>query len=133
MKKVKRWRYYCDFCKKAGGQPHAMREHEKHCTMNPERDCRMCDSFGGGGASLPELIAFVKEKAETVHWSGEDQDFKLLDNDDLAKLRDMAEGCPACMLAALRLTRTHAELDFKKESKAIWDMVNEQHAMAGGW
>jgi len=32
--------YYCDYCKK-----HSLRNitlHEKHCTLNPHRDCRMC-------------------------------------------------------------------------------------------
>ena len=38
LKKV----YYCDFCKKKGMSASAMSVHEKHCTLNPNRQCRLC-------------------------------------------------------------------------------------------
>ncbi len=36
--------YYCDFCKKHSLASWAMKEHEKHCTLNPDRICRVCDN-----------------------------------------------------------------------------------------
>ena len=38
LKKV----YYCDFCKKKGMSASAMSKHEKHCTLNPTRECGLC-------------------------------------------------------------------------------------------
>ena len=35
--------YYCEFCNK-----HSLRtlvEHEKHCTANPSRVCKLCEIF----------------------------------------------------------------------------------------
>ena len=38
LKKV----YYCDFCKKKGMSAASMSKHEKHCTLNPSRQCGLC-------------------------------------------------------------------------------------------
>lgn len=38
LKKV----YYCDFCKKKGMSAASMSKHEKHCTLNSNRQCRLC-------------------------------------------------------------------------------------------
>ena len=35
--------YWCGFCKtKRGLSKYAMEKHEKHCTANPGRECRLC-------------------------------------------------------------------------------------------
>lgn len=46
MRKVKKWRYYCDFCKKSGCSGHHIVKHETHCCRNPNRVCRMCVAAG---------------------------------------------------------------------------------------
>ena len=38
--------YYCDFCKKRLMRIDAIINHEKHCTANLSRICRMCDGIG---------------------------------------------------------------------------------------
>lgn len=42
MKIKTRTVYYCDFCKKKSFRKSSMEKHEKHCTMNPKRECRLC-------------------------------------------------------------------------------------------
>ena len=42
MKVIKKNVYYCDFCKKKGLR--SLKIHEKHCTGNPDRECRLCDN-----------------------------------------------------------------------------------------
>ena len=59
MYKKKKWRYYCDFCKKAGGSAGAMAKHEKHCTNNPNRYCRLCDKFGESQQPMSELLSVL--------------------------------------------------------------------------
>lgn len=39
MKVLLRKRYYCDYCKRAGGSRVHMEKHEKGCTNNPKREC----------------------------------------------------------------------------------------------
>lgn len=82
MRSVLRMRHYCDFCKKSSGQKPSMAKHEKSCTANPERVCRMC-SFAGH-AQQPMTVL----QAEYV------KGFKALEA--------ACEGCPACLLATMR-------------------------------
>lgn len=117
MKKQLRWRYYCDHCRKAGGQAKAMEKHEAVCTMNPARVCGMCKFADLEQVPLADLQAA---------W------LRLT----FAEVSEMASGCPACLLALLRqdkepppdfddqaaysdYERRHAgEFDFKQASKA---------------
>src|SRR3990167_2617624 len=102
MKKVKRWRYYCDFCKKSGCSGFFMNRHEIHCTMNPNRICRMC--------------AYGKLKQNTV---SENIEKVKLGFDVLSKY---VNGCPCCILSALRQSKSdmfsfNSRFAFKDECK----------------
>lgn len=114
MRQAKRWRYYCDHCKKAGGLRHGMEIHEKHCTMNPSRECRMCHKAIDARAvtaDMPELN-ILKSDPEQV----------------LAKLRAICHNCPACILAVIRQSKSTVlayEFRFKEEAKARWERINE--------
>ena len=80
--------YYCEFCNKHGLSRYAIVQHESFCTMNPQRLCRWrtpSDHITAGA----ELALAMKERAP-------------LKKDDIDWLHDEVEGCPACMLAALR-------------------------------
>jgi len=77
-------RYYCDHCKKAGGSRFHMESHEKHCTKNPDRSCRMCDQLG-------ECVTPVPVMHDAMRANG------------MAGLREASNRCPACMLTAVRL------------------------------
>ena len=131
MRQAKRWRYYCDHCKKSGGHAGHMRKHEKHCTMNPDRSCRMCDVAGTGGLSVSEMVSklteFLKKHTPSL------QEALNTNPEILTEVRDIAEGCPACMMAIIRqLPQEQWELgieafDYKKERDEFWERENELH------
>lgn len=130
MKVVLRKRYYCDHCKKAGGSPFWMKRHEDGCTLNPKRICGMCklnEEFGKQRpielliSALNEDIANHEEKAST----------KTLDEQcgapEPIKLCEVAHGCPACMLAAIRQTQPtpYVKFDWKHEQSLFLKRVYE--------
>ena len=89
MRRKPSYRYYCDYCKKSGGSGSAMAIHEKHCTMNPNRVCRFCATGADWGMEqhpIGDLIAALG--------CGDEAGMKAL--------RELAQGCPACILAAIR-------------------------------
>jgi hypothetical protein len=107
MRSALRWRYYCDFCKKAGGLAYHIQRHETYCTLNPDRKCRMCDGMGGDVADNRAALA-----------SG-----------GLNAVRESAENCPACILAAIRQTPglsvgEFEDFDFGSEGKSF---LNAKH------
>ena len=83
--------HYCDHCNKRMFQIPAMERHEKHCTRNLDRVCRMCsfmyneDSDMHAKMSLPKLISILGKG----------------DVEGVKKLREAAGGCPACIMAAI--------------------------------
>ncbi len=103
MHKQRRWRYYCDFCKRANGSGGHILKHERGCTMNPVRLCRMCALEGKRQATLPELLA-----ALTI---------------SLDALQSQCDHCPACILAALRQSGADAYTyawDYAAAAKTWW-------------
>jgi|ERR1035437_1381006 hypothetical protein len=83
LKKV----YYCEFCKKKKGMSASMMaQHEKHCTANPDRECRMC-GIGRNYRNLLEGLLSVDPKELPSKY-----DF----------LDELLE-CPACVLTVIRL------------------------------
>jgi hypothetical protein len=131
-------RHWCDFCNKAGLQAHAMTKHEKHCTLNPARDCRVCGLMGGavhvGAERMAQLVGMLPDATEylAASWYDNSKDnvqTRLLS--DLAtampKLREEVNNCPACIMAALRQRKIPVPMvdgfDFKSEMKSILDDV----------
>lgn len=130
MKKQLRWRYYCDYCRKAGGHAKAMEKHETVCTLNPARVCGMCKLADLEQVPLAELLAaWLRLTFEEVS--------------------EMASGCPACLLAMMRqdkeplpewddqaayedYDRRHTNtFDFKQASKAWlgeYGRIQNEHA-----
>lgn len=116
------WRYKCDFCGKKSYSGGHMAKHEKHCTANDNRECRVCKLVEGKQRGMEELVMAA--------WCGIDV------------LREVAGGCPACMLSAIRrmpplhspgfhpLTHDGGDglsaWDYKKAMKAAWDAFNER-------
>ena len=115
MKAVRRWRYYCDHCKKVGGAKCHMERHEAACTANPDRVCGFCAKTGcGSGLSTAELVA-------------------VLDAQGFAALVTLAD-CPACTLAALRQTK--AFIDPAGDESAIrynWSFKDEMDKAYNAW
>jgi hypothetical protein len=121
MKAVKRWRYYCEHCKKVSGLRTAMEKHEKGCTLNPNRECGICGFLCTGGTPLSDLVAllpdptkFMRLVAEESYFDGvewdtipaeqvpDDEALREATHTVLPKLRELTDDCPACILAALR-------------------------------
>ena len=127
MKTLTKNVYYCDFCRKHGLSRPAMEKHERHCTMNPQRTCRWTIDADEGHAdvSLAYVVAELQRRAP----------LELEDIDWLRKtLTDTDEGCPACMLAALRqsgldyhLTPRGARLFDYDAEVARWRKAEQEH------
>jgi hypothetical protein len=134
MRKVMRWRYYCEFCKKSGGSSGHMAKHEKACTMNLDRVCGMCKVLGQEQPDLKELMALLPNPEDylTKHeiWEG----FPGLDGAIerlMPELREKSGNCPACILAALRQKKIFVSMinsfNFTEECKAFWADINERN------
>ena len=82
-----------------------MTNHEKGCTMNPERICGMCKVAGYEQKPIPEL--------KSVLLSHKDPEAGMI------ALRTVTDNCPACILAVIR------------QITAIWDF--EDYMNGGGW
>lgn len=134
MRQVKRWRYYCDFCKKVGGRRPSMEKHERGCTANPDRVCGLCEHCGELQVDLRTLTGFIDfHCADLPRVKNEWEDDERLEASGdkldpmLKELRVLANHCPACILAALRQaeTETWSNFSFKTELNAWWARENE--------
>lgn len=127
------WQYWCEHCGKHNLSAASIAQHEKHCTKNPARICRMCKASGGEQLPIEELAACINIS---------------LPDEGLQRLRNASGNCPACMLAGLLqceaykpgFTLMYGDMqrslclglgdgfDFKAECKSWWDSFNEAHA-----
>lgn len=132
MKSRKEWVYRCDYCGKAGRSKGHMRTHEARCTKNPQRVCGMCRILDEIQRPVSELIAAI----------GDD------DANAIKRLEEAANGCSACMLAAINqapwlrpqpdedgCAKWHAvnDFDFKAHKESVLKMVNDWRAEAEGY
>jgi len=110
MKVINKKVYYCDFCKKHGLSGGAMSGHEKHCTLNRKRECRICNRTA---VSFKETIkAIKKEYKKLITFKGKDgcspdgilgthtKNYK----EKMDAIMDEWEECPMCFFTALRLS-----------------------------
>lgn len=147
-------RYWCDFCGKSGLSASHMARHERFCTMNPKRQCRMCGRLekeqqpietlkgtllGFFGFVTGEQIAGKFPRITKLHRRRRELEDMLFDGPaekDTAALNAAVHqlmaitSCPACTMAALRQCRIPVpcatEFDFNEECKKMWVMVNER-------
>ena len=146
MRREKKWRYYCDFCKKSGGSGGHMKKHEKHCTMNPDRVCSMCEYIGMSEQKpIAELVAVVPNwedyAVEEEDWVNHSTYISLNSkwepaiNEAVKKLRELTCDCPACILAALRQSVSnmnfvpYATFNFSAEMKERLKDCSEDHSI----
>ncbi len=143
-------RYYCDFCKKANCSKPAIESHEKHCTNNPNRVCRMCVKLEAVQKPIAELIALIPVQEtykETVRDSigvGANAEYFQYDifsgyeaavEDAFPKLRAATDNCPVCIFAALRqsgCTIWPSRFDFKKEMAACFEKQHVEYPSLQG-
>ena len=124
-KKVTRTRCECDYCGKKNWSISAMRHHEKHCTMNPARECRVCKMVDGEQQPIAKLMALIPDVKGTADKYGcvtYSQADVFSVNAAFPALRDVCCCCPACILAAYRQKGVHLNIvkkfDFAKSMKS---------------
>jgi hypothetical protein len=131
MKKKLVYRYTCDFCGKKNYSASAMNKHEKHCTKNPDRKCRMCELIGEN-YNLKQLIS---EIPKPIDFNGESGvDFSWYTNIDeinnaINNIKKSVN-CPACILAAIRQNGINVpatNFNITKEFQTFWDSYNDDH------
>lgn len=130
MKTIMRPRYYCEFCTKSSGSAPHIKRHEAGCTLNPNRVCGLCREMGNDQPAMGNLLEVlrgftpIEEDASAKRWVAE----------RLPKLREVANKCPACIMAALRQTGIPVPLaegfDYAKEHAEWWSIVNDAKATA---
>ena len=136
MKTIVKPVYYCDFCGKRGLSKYHMGNHEKHCTMNPNRHCRVCDNDEVSKETIQKInnsFKLIVEKDDpallygevVVKWLSEP-----INHDSLLK---MADGCPACALALFRQSNlccpeVYGEVgfDYQKAKSDHWRQRNDE-------
>jgi hypothetical protein len=143
MKVKKVNRYYCEYCKKSSCSGGHMQKHELHCTANPRRVCRMCQrNEDCSQLSIDELMDILPDDSLFVAigkpWNGAGENAQYEKNalsretlqiaaDSLKKLREKTNGCPACILAAIKqkgglfFKNFIYDFDYAKESKEWLD------------
>jgi hypothetical protein len=148
VKRVQRWRYYCEHCPKAGQSGFHMKNHEASCTLNPARVCRMCVKLAEGAqadmaemlALLPDPAAFMKTFPAEREWvidawetipartALDDEAIKAQIVVAMPKLRELVNGCPVCIMAAFRQRKIPLPLaedfNFTKEMESLWADIN---------
>jgi hypothetical protein len=145
MKAVKRWRYYCDFCKKAGNSGFHLAKHEKSCTLNPQRECGHCAKRGTPTTPMADMLALLPDPSSCMSvFPGESYGFdREPDRTDfdsvkvdtalstaLPALRELTENCPTCILAAFRQKGIPlplvSDFNYSEELKAFWNEANDR-------
>ena len=137
MKRKKVWRYYCDYCKKAGCSGGHLKKHEERCTLNPNRFCGMCSLLEQEQPDLKKAIELLPDPEEYKDRTGYGTFFVYREEalvevveKAMIKLRDFTDNCPACILAALRqkgiLVPLAKSFDYEKESKEVWAEFNDR-------
>jgi hypothetical protein len=132
------WRYYCEHCHRGGCSASAMASHERSCTLNPDRVCKMCALAGNAQPEMSSLLSilpdpesFVMETVSSEY--GPPTEYSYMSDggsvDEAMKtLVDVCNGCPACILAALRIKHIPVPLartfDYSKAVAEFWEEHN---------
>ena len=119
--------YYCEYCKKHRLMP--LLKHEKHCTSNPDRECKLC----GRTESVRSLIAKYKKQCVVIEMSTSDS-FNLsgLHVKEKPKIQDIIDdvnGCPNCILTIIKGLNIsypiELKFDYQRELSEWWNEKNE--------
>lgn len=101
--------YICESCGKKQFAKGSMRRHEKRCTANPGRECKMCDQVEIAGLAtnlvgMPRLVEIMSNREASP-------------KERIEAVRAETE-CPACILAAIRQSGVWAEYLEKPDTHA---------------
>lgn len=124
------WRHTCDHCGKSLLQRPAMERHEAHCTMNPDRKCRMCELIDALPAAPARELAAMLTRPPMMG-SVEDFDaWRETCRQQFAALQERVQHCPACTLAALRQAGIHGsefDWDFGKAREEFMKQIPREY------
>uniref|UniRef100_A0A6M3L3C6 C2H2-type domain-containing protein n=1 Tax=viral metagenome TaxID=1070528 RepID=A0A6M3L3C6_9ZZZZ len=95
-------RYYCEFCPKAGCSASHMARHERGCTKNPNRICRVCGLLEQEQPDLTLLVAMWPDISQMVTNGIFNAEAHQIVGATLPAVREAAGNCPACIMASLR-------------------------------
>src|ERR1035437_308229 len=99
--------YYCEYCGRHRLSAAAIKGHEPGCTLNPRRVCGWHEKEWKHRAGV--LARWVRLSAVDRYATKE----------IIASIHDEVEGCPACMLAALR--QSGVECFYEPSGSRLWD------------
>ena len=141
MKRKKVWRFYCEFCKKAGCSGGHIKRHEERCTMNPNRVCGMCKMTDNEQIDIKDMLAILPDPTEYIikddFLVSFNVAFDKIVDDALSKLRELTGNCPACILSALRQKGIPVpcaqNFHFKAECDNVWADINEANNQYGNY
>ena len=137
MKVKKKNVYYCEYCNRHSLSP-SLGIHEKHCTANPDRECRLCENKG-----VKEIIEkhrkyfYIRTIMKPSHLTGFTCEQVQVAYKKKFTLEDIKNEfdyfCPNCIFTVIRclgLNRYYFdkkfEFDYKKELDEWWAMENER-------
>lgn len=127
--------YICEFCGKKGLSSGHMKRHERHCTKNPERKCRMCDILGVTQLPITDLMAILPDPSEYAYedeWGsgGYRENLFIATDTVMPRLREITSECPMCIMAALRQKGIPViavrGFDYKNEIAGAWNKIREE-------
>ena len=118
--------YYCEYCGKHSLRP--LRKHERYCTANPNRHCRLC-----GRQGYEKLIEKYKNIGISKDYSRED--FKKF-QEKINELYAEVDNCPACTLTVIRCViptkiQPLIEWSYDKAREQWWNDVNTNNRKYG--
>jgi hypothetical protein len=109
--------YRCDFCGKKKYTKQSMALHELHCTMNPKRECRVCQDNQADMKTIKAQLPVLDEdyQIEDNFFCGIEHSFEV----KLPAIWVAANGCPMCIFAAVRQAGfPWVYTDFEKDTEA---------------
>ncbi len=109
----KKIRYNCNFCGKGYARRGDAERHAVGCTANPDRECGFCRDHEELVAVKPNVLLGVAKVAIARGL------------DPIPAVRKASEGCPACILATVRMLFVDAGPEADAWPRAIWDGVND--------
>lgn len=118
--------YYCEYCGRHRLVP--LLKHEKHCTSNSDRECRLCERT----ESVKPLIEKYKKqclvRAVTVLDKFIPSGQKVIKQPDIEDIIDEVDGCPNCTLTIIKGLNIkfpiEIKFDYMKELQQWWDDKN---------
>lgn len=145
MKTKQVTRYICGFCRKTGYSLGSMQKHETHCTLNPNRVCRMCDAIEECAPTPEQLAALVAlvPNIDTFKSKFDDEGYSI-DTDAAAKalhevwdrIVEPLNHCPACIMAVLRQAKFPLPIadwwSYTDACEKFWEPINTAKCVEHG-